>query len=187
MNTLDTIYNRRSVRKFKDRPVEKATIEQLLNAAVQAPSAMNSQPWAFGAIQDANLLLDISNRAKAYLLATLDERPLLQKYRASFENPDFNIFYNASSLLIVFVKPGLSPDPKTDCCLAAENLMLAAHDLGLGTCWIGFARAYLNTPEAKELLDIPDDYEIVAPLVVGYPEGELANREKNPPEMLFWK
>lgn len=187
MNTIDAIYTRRSVRKYQDKPVDKATVEKLLDATVQSPSAMNAQPWTFCIIQDADLLLDISNRTKAYLLSILEQRPLLEKYRSAFESPDFNIFYDASTLVIICAKPGESPDPVTDCCLAAENLMLAAHDFGLGTCWIGFARAYFNLPEAKQSAGIPDEYTVTAPIIVGYPDGESPAREKNQPEILFWK
>ncbi len=187
METRDVIYNRRSVRDFRDKAVDQALIEVLFAAAAQAPSAMNSQPWAFGVIQGAGTLLDISNRAKSYLLRQMDENSKLQGYRAALESPDFNIFYNASTLLVILAKPDASPDPTTDCCLAAENLMLMARELGLGTCWIGFSRFFLNTPEAKRELGIPEDYSIIAPLIVGYPAGEMSTMDKNAPEVLFRK
>ncbi len=187
MELQAAITNRRSVRSYTDTKVDKATIEKLLNAAVQAPSAMNSQPWAYAVIQEDNLLKEISDRSKQYLLSLLDKVPALNKYKAAFENPDFNIFYNATSLVIIFAKAeGIHS--AEDCCLAAQNLMLTAHGLGLGTCWIGFARSYLNLPEVQEQLGIPNGYEAVAPIIVGYPQ--VVNPPavpKKEPEVLFWK
>lgn len=155
-------------------------------AATQAPSAMNSQPWAYAVIQDAAILKEYSDRSKQFLLNSLDRVPQLNKYKAAFENPDFNIFYNAQSLVIIFAKSeGLHN--AEDCCLAAQNLMLTAHSLGLGTCWIGFARPFLNLSEVKEELGIPADYEAVAPIIVGYPQVNPPAVPKKSPEILFWK
>jgi nitroreductase len=66
------------------------------------------------------------------------------------------------------------PDPmaQQDCCLAAENLMLAAHGRAAGTCWIGFAEPWLNQPEGKAALKIPVEHAPVAPIIIGYPRGE---------------
>jgi nitroreductase len=186
MELLEAINTRRSVRSYADTKVDKETIEKLILAATQAPSAMNTQPWAYAVIQDAALLKDYSDRAKLFLLKSLDRIPLLTKYKAAFENPGFNIFYNAQSLVIIFAKAeGLHN--AEDCCLAAQNLMLTAHNLGLGTCWIGFARPFLNLPDVKEELRIPADYETVAPIIVGYPQINPPAVPKKSPEIIFWK
>lgn len=187
MNFKDVIYTRRSVRRYLDRTVDKETIEQLIGAAVQAPSAMNTQPWVFAVVRDKALLKDISDKCKAYLLRALDRMPALEQYRPTLQDPEFNIFYNAPALVLVCSKPNLSPEPRTDCALAAENLMLMARELGLGTVWIGFAYGFLNTPEGKQMLGVPSDYGVEAPIIVGYPEAEMTTMERNAPEVLFWK
>jgi nitroreductase len=73
-----------------------------------------------------------------------------------------------------------------DCWLAAENLMLMACGLGLGTCPIGFAVPILNTPEVKRELGIPAEYEVVAPIAVGFPRGFTPPVSRRPPEIIAW-
>ncbi len=186
MNLMEAIENRRSVRSYTDKKVERAALEQLLAAAVKAPSASNSQPWAFAVIQDAALLKQYSDRAKSLLLTVISPDSPLAKYRAMLANPDFNIFYNAGTLVIIYAKPG-GLESRGDCCLAAQNLMLAAHGLGLGTCWIGFAKALLDQPELKKELGVPAEYAVVAPIIVGYPQGRIPQLTRDEPQILFWK
>jgi nitroreductase len=85
-------------------------------------------------------------------------------------DPQFNIFYHyhAPVLLIVLAKSG-EAQALEDYCLAAQTLMLAARDAGLGACWIGFGRPWLDLPETKLELEIPRNYHVVAPIVMGYP------------------
>lgn len=104
MELMETIYNRRSVRFYTEEKVDKDTIDKLIKAGIQAPSAMNVQPWAFGVIQDKALMQKISDDTKAYLLASISAKPYLECYRQLFSNPEFNIFYNAPALITVFVK-----------------------------------------------------------------------------------
>lgn len=186
MELMETIYNRRSVRFYTEEPVGKDTIDKLIKAGIQAPSAMNVQPWAFAVIQDKALLQKISDETKVYLLASISEKPYLECYRQLFSDPEFHVFYNAPALIITLAKPE-GAYASGDCTLAAQNIMLAAHSLGLGTCWIGFAQMSLNTPELKEQLGIPKDYIAVAPIIIGHPSKESPAVIKRDPEILFWK
>ncbi len=185
MEIEDAIYGRRAVRDYTDRAVEPAIIKRLLAAAVQAPSALNQQPWAFGVISGKERLHGYSERAKAHLLATLspvfDVNPRSQLYA----EPGYNIFHNAGTLIVIYALPGRL-QPEEDCCLAAENLMLAACGLGLGSCPIGFARDWLNQPQMKTELGIPPDCTAVFPVVVGYAAHQPAHVPRRAPETLFW-
>lgn len=186
MECLDVIYARRSVRGYTGEPVARETLKRLLDAAVQAPTGMNAQPWAFGVIEGAERLRALSDRGKALLLSQLDRMPMFERYRDMLADPNFNLCYHAPALVIIFKKPdGATAD--ADCAMAAQNLMLAACDQGLGTCWIGFLGFLLNTPEVKRELGVPEDYTAVAPLVVGYPAAPAAPVEKAAPAVLFWQ
>jgi nitroreductase len=97
-----------------------------------------------------------------------------------FNRPDFNIFYDASTLIIICGRTTASAYI-ADCWLASENLMLAACAMGLGTCVIGSALVALNKPETKVLLNIPDNFSAIAPILVGYPDDEITPAwRKNP-------
>jgi nitroreductase len=97
------------------------------------------------------------------------------------EDPDFQLFYHAPSLIVISASQVGAPWAVEDCSLAAENLMLAAYASGLGTCWIGLAQAWLGTAEGKTALQLDrDDAVPVAPIIVGYPKvqpGPVPRRE----------
>ncbi len=185
MELMEAIYNRRAVRAYTDQPVDKATVNKLLKAAVQAPSSMNMQPWAFVVIEGAQVLEQFSARVKTYLLETVDANSPLYKYRDQWLSPDFSIFYNANTLIALCAKSERLQAAE-DCCLAAQNLMLAACALGLGTCPIGLARSWMNQQEVKQELGIPSEYTPVFPLIVGFPQGEMSPVPRNEPEIVSW-
>jgi nitroreductase len=186
MELMDAIYERRAVRSYKDHHLDRATVEVLLEAAIQAPSAINAQPWAFAIIQDATLLAEYSRRAKANVLSSMEPGTPLYEHRNIFADPSYNAFYNATTLILICAKSG-AVNAAEDCCLAAENLMLAACSLGFGTCPIGLARPWLSLPETKRDLGISADYEPVMPIIVGYPNGDTPPTPRHKAEILFWK
>lgn len=185
MNTTEAIFGRRAIRAYTSRKVEEDTLRALLRAAVQAPSAMNRQPWTFSVVQDVGQLKRYSDQAKAALLGDLPRQPKAAKYEDLLRSPGFNIFYDASTLVVIgAAEPG--PFTEADCWLAAENLMLAAHDAGLGTCCIGFALAVLNTTEAKAELGLPSSGLSVAPITLGYPANIPPAVPRAEPKILTW-
>lgn len=132
------IRSRRAVRDFKDTPVARPFLTRLIDAAVQAPSAMNEQPWAFTVVQDRGILTRVSTRAKAYALRdpSLD---LPRSLRDLLGRPDFDLFHHAPALIVISSE-SRSRWAVENCALAAQNLMLCACAEGLGSCWIGLAQ-----------------------------------------------
>ena len=185
MDLMNALATRRSIRNYQSDPVPRELVAKLLEAATLAPSGSNSQPWSFVVIQDAGLLKSYSDRAKALLLNNMSNKPDPHNYKALLVNPDFNIFYNAGTLVIIYGND--QPTAYGDCCLAAQNLMPAAHDNGLGTCWIGFSTGLFDYPALKTELGIPQNLSAVAPIMVGYPEVIPEGYTRNSPQVLVWK
>jgi nitroreductase len=186
MDVMQAIRERRAERSFTGQQVEIGTIETLLHAAIQAPSAMNQQPWAFVVIQDRHLLNDYSERAMRHWAATSPPDPDLERLRAQVEDPEFHLFYDAPTLIVICAKPG-GLNPAEDCCLAAQNLMLAAFALGVGTCPIGLARPWLDLPDTKREVGIPESYSVVFPVILGYARTDTAAPKRGVPEIRRWK
>lgn len=186
MDVLDAIGTRRSIREFTEQKVSKETVEILLENGILAPSASNSQPWTFVVIQDSALLKEYSDRGKALYLEMMKDHPDPHDYKTRLADPNFNIFYNASTLILIYNKSHRSLGVG-DCSLAAQNIMLTAHSLGLGTCWIGFSLPLFNDAQFKQELGIPAKYQAVAPLIVGYPAISPDPTPRKSPEILVWK
>jgi nitroreductase len=186
ISALDAIRQRRAVRAYTGAALDASRVGELLDAAVQAPTAMHLEPWAFVVIQDRALLKRLSDRAKSMLL---DQPPPAghpgARHLEMLRDPAFNIFYDAGTLIVI-CRRGDSPFADADCWLAAQNLMLAATAHGLGTCCIGFAVPVLNAPDVKRELGIPDAGAAVAPIIVGRPIGAAAPAPRKPPEILRW-
>jgi len=170
MNLLQAIRGRRAVRDFTSQSVSRDVLRQLVSAASWAPSAMNDQPWQFTVVTDSELLDEISDRAKAWLLTHMPDLRRARHFRDLLADPDFHLFYRAPALVVIAV-PADQQWATEDCALAAQNLMLAAVEFGLGTCWIGFAQAWLASEEGRALLGLGASQMVVAPLAIGHPKA----------------
>jgi nitroreductase len=170
MDVLTAIHSRRAVRDYREESLADNVSASLIDAAIWAPSGVNLQPWSFVVVHEAATLAAFSEKAKALLLGSAADHPELASLRHLLASPTFNIFYNAPALIVICATSADEMALK-DCCLAAENLMLAATAAGLGTCWIGLSEAWLNTDEGKAALGIPSGFRPVAPIVVGRPSG----------------
>jgi nitroreductase len=184
MELVDAIKSRRAVRDYTDAPVERLVLERLIDAAILAPSAMNLQPWAFGVLLNRERIEGYAKRAKDWLLASLSQTSYEPSIRHMLEDPQFALFHHAPGLVVVLAKAS-GTQAAEDCCLAAENLMLAARNEGLGSCWIGFARPWLDLSATKTELKLPEKYHVVAPIILGYPEAWPESHGRRPAET-FW-
>jgi nitroreductase len=179
MDLSEAIRGRRATRAFTSHPVSDAVLQKLIDSAIQAPSAVNLQPWHFTVVRNAPLLDRISASSKAHMLAEIKDGRGSQGFQEHLKDPKFHIFYHAPALVVISAQ---SADWGTeDVAMAAENFMLAAFGDGLGTCWIGFAQRWLATAEGKRSIDVAPDCIPVAPIIVGYPDGIPPAVPRNPP------
>lgn len=184
---LALIYDRSSTRAYCYEDLSRDTVQSLIEAGVRAPTALHQEPWSFVVIQDRELLKRISDAAKPLFLQQLERVSVPQESGVhAFADPHFNIFYDAGALIVVCADPAL-PFIEADCWLAAENIMLAACAMELGSCAIGSALPALNLPAIKAELDIPAQLSAVAALIVGIPKTKPAPSRRNPPRILSWK
>jgi coenzyme F420-0:L-glutamate ligase / coenzyme F420-1:gamma-L-glutamate ligase len=193
MADLDqTILGRRSVRRYLDRPIAREVIDQLLSAAMWAPSAHNRQMWRWAVV--------VAPDAKAWLARTMGER-LRADRLADGESPEavetglaraYTRLTTAPALIAACsTMAGVEEPPGSrvwraksamamqSVAAAVENLLLAAHAAGLGACWLC---APLFCPKAvQQALDLPLDWEAQALITLGYPADAPAPAPRRPP------
>jgi nitroreductase len=149
MDAYKAIITRRSIRKFEDRAVPEEVVRQLLEAAMQAPSAVNKQPWYF---------------------VVIDERELLSKLPEI--NPNAGMAADAPCAILVCGDTELVHGPgylPQDCSAATQNILLAAHALGLGAVWCGIYSREEREAGTRTLLRLPDSIVPFSLIVLGYP------------------
>jgi nitroreductase len=148
---MEAIFNRRSIRTYEDKPVEKEKIEKLLRAAMQAPSAANQQPWEFIVVEDKEKLEILSNASP---------------YSKMVANSAVTVV-----LLSRYEGVAFPPCVPQDMGAAAENLLLEAVQLELGAVWIGIAPVQERMNYIKDMFGLPEGIEPFALIPVGYPDG----------------
>jgi len=167
--TLRAIRSRRSIRAYKAEQITDSELQQILECALYAPNAMNQQKWHFTVIQNKNVLDWMVNTIKENM-AKSDSAFL--KQRAS--TPDYHTFYNAPTVILISADENAHL-VQIDCGLAAQNITLAAESLNIGSCVIAssaFLFASENGNEFKKKLGIPDGYNHVCTVALGYKVSE---------------
>lgn len=167
---IDAIKSRRSVRDYLDKQVPEDTVNKVIDAGIHAPTALGLQPWNFVVIKGKDIIKDISDHIKPMVQEHIKDstEKLAMDLKEKMKNENFNLFYDAPILILVMHNRNDSL-ADYDCALCAENMMLAAHSLDLGSCWIGAGAFIQQSPELLDDLDIPHDFKIVAPIILGYP------------------
>ncbi|MGI6333928.1 MAG: nitroreductase family protein [Saccharofermentanales bacterium] len=171
--TIKTILARRSVRAYKDKPVEADKIDLLLECALAAPTGRNVQPWFFSVVNSRDLLNRISAANKQIMSESADP---MAKQAAS--DPNFDSFRGAPLVIIVSGRRDASM-AAADCANAVENMAIAACSLGLGTCYLAGFKPALLAPGGKALLkelQIPEGYDPLYGLAIGYANEDPGER-----------
>ena len=167
--TLKDIYGRRSVRTFTDKQVDEAVLNEILKAGTYAATANNAQKWHFTVVKDQTVLDEVVEACKKSMLATGD--PSLVE-RAS--DTGFHNFYHAPIVVVVSGETAFK-HAKADCANAMQNMAVAAHSLGVDSCYIASFLAAMGTsqgPALKQKLDVPEGYEPFFALSLGYAKGD---------------
>jgi len=145
MDVLQAIKDRRSIRKYTPEPVSEEQVTQILEAGRWAPSRGNSQPWKFVVLNDEQIRKELADAI-----------------------PTGKFLAQAPQGIAVVVNPKSSKHPEQEAAAAIQNMLLAAHALGLGTCWISIHGTDCEE-KAKQLLLIPEEELCVSVVSIGHP------------------
>lgn len=174
---INAIMERRSIRKYLDKPVEHEKLEIVVRCGINAPSGMNRQPWIVRVVENQQLINDVTEVYKKENAEQVKRDPTFK-----------NMFRNAPNLICVCT-PKNGGD--LDAGLLGENMMLAAQSLGLGTCCLGGPVRFLNSnPNAKfflDKLDIPEGYQLNYILAIGYPDESPAAKPRDASKVKYVK
>lgn len=167
--TLKVINNRRSIRKYQAKQIPDAELQAILQAALLAPNGRNLQKWHFTVIQNKDMLDRMVVTIKENIMNSDNE---FLKERAS--SPDYHTFYHAPTAILISGQEKIHTI-QIDCGAAAENIALAAASLNIGSCLLtspGILFASAEGREFKKALGIPDGYNHVCSVALGYIDGD---------------
>lgn len=170
---LQNILTRRSVRAFKKEQIPKEDLDTILLAGSYAPNGMGLQNWKFTAIQNPAIMEKVNETLRQTLLSipiVAETHPYIVSLIEKANDKNANFLYYAPTYIIVSnLKDNGNSMP--DCALAIGNMMLAAHSLGIGSCWLNQLPGLTHLPQVRELLtelDIPQDHIVYGSVVMGY-------------------
>lgn len=155
---INTLLSHRSIRKFKNTPIDEEKLRLIIQCGLHASTALNHQPWHFTLITNQELLNDISDKVKK-------QRP--------DADPDYHVYYHAPAVIMISGKEG-EVFAEADCANAAMNMCNAAASLNLGSCYIAAFRAALveDGDAIKEICQIPDHYTPMFCVAIGEADEE---------------
>lgn len=176
------IKGRRSVRSYTDEPVSKEQVEAVLEAGIWAPTAMNREPCKFIVIENKEVIKCVSDETKVLVKQRFP--PLAKQFSTEADV----ICYNAPVLILVCTEKDQqwANMNLADSVLAAENMFLKAYELGLGTCYMGFVSLLNSKPDVLKKIGIPENYDMMVPLILGHPKTKQEARKRTKPNILKW-
>jgi len=158
METFETIFNRRSIRKYTDKPITAEIRMELLKAAMYAPSARNYRSWQFIVVDDRNMLNDLSAL-----------------------HPYAKMLKQATLAILVCGDKSIEPEEgynAVNCSAATQNILLAAHALGLGSVWLGVYPREARMKDISEYLKLPEHIMPMNLIALGWPDEEKTRPER---------
>ena len=202
----DVIYRRRSNRSYLKKQVPEYLVRRILEAGRFAPSAGNAQPWKFLVVQDQKMIAEMTQdivkvcqqakRFLNYLEPGKEGREwltkLVQRIRKNEMHPiplgamfliaegKLGVWHGAPTVIPILVDMRAPGKPFVDVGIAGQNMVLTAHSLGLGTCWVSFIQPLEYIPKWRKKLGLRYPYKLVTSIALGYPKGKpdgYVNRE----------
>lgn len=167
MDLWEAILTRRSIRKFKSTPIPDELIEKILRAGMQAPSARNKQPWHFIVVKNREMLDKIS---------------VVHPYAYMLKEAPLGILICGDPKIEITIEYIVQ-----DCSAATQNMLLAAHNFGLGAVWLGIYPREPRIKALRELLEIPDHIIPIAMIAVGYPDEKKLPENRFKPERIHYE
>jgi nitroreductase/NAD-dependent dihydropyrimidine dehydrogenase PreA subunit len=185
--------SRRSIRVYKDKVVERQTMQKLIDMARYAPTASNAQNVHWLVINDWDQLKEFSRQTIEWMRRVIEAqpdsppaayfRPVVAGWDAEYDG----ILRNAPTLVVASA-PSTNLNGLVDCSIALSYLELAAMPLGLGTCWAGLLRgAMLNTPQMPKSMGLPKDHTWYYPMMIGYPKFKYHRLPERKQPLITWK
>ncbi len=180
---LQNILTRRSIRTYKQEQILDTELTEIIEAAKYAPSGSNSQSWHFTIVQNAEKLKQLNTCVReAFKNLIVDDKTYRSKVsgKKAAESDNYNFYYHAPTLIIVSNDREYS-NAMADSAVALQNILLAAHSLQLGSCWINQLTWFGDEPAIREILTtlgIPENYKVCGAAALGY---RLGNQPKATP------
>lgn len=175
---INNILTRRSIRTYKEEQISDEQLNTLLEAAKYAPSGGNSQTWRFTVVQNQEKLEELNSLVReSFRHLKVDEKTYRSKKsgKIAAENDNYKFYYNAPTLIIVSNDREYS-NCMADSAIALENILLSAHSLGLGSCFVNQLTWFCddkNVRKALAGLGIPENYVVCGSAVIGYNSGDM--------------
>lgn len=172
---VETIMTRRSVRQYKPQAVEREKMQTIVECGINAPNAMNKQPWEVRVVDNADYINGVTELYK-------------KANPKAAEDPAFkNMFRNAPTVVFIGHDTKSESSP-FDCGLLAENMMISAWSMGIGSCCLGSPARFMKTPEAAEYLqklEFSEGYELLYCIGFGYPDEAPAAKPREAAKVKF--
>lgn len=208
----DVIFRRRSVRFYKKKQVPEYLVRRVIEAGRYAPSAGNAQPWKFIVVQDKKMIdemsedvIKVTKRVKKfgdYLDAGNEHKEwrakLLMRTMPNMFHPvpfgamklmaegKLGVWHGAPTVIILLVDMRAPGKPLVDVGIAGQNMVLTAHSMGLGTCWVSFVTPLEFYPKWRKKLGIKKPYKLVTSIALGFPVGNPDGYVKRETQAVDW-
>lgn len=166
---INNIKMRRSVRFFEKKQIEKKILQEIIEAGNLAPTGMNAQPWRFVVVESSEFKEKLAGLALPKYKQWLEKMPPeLKSMREEIDSKVKDPAYYEAPAVIFVIGNGMTKD--LDCPMVCQNIMLAAHSLGIGSCWVFIGQLPLDNEEVQKALELQEGEKVYGPIVLGYPK-----------------